>query len=303
MNNPDSRNAGPIIIAGATSTHGWALARAQGVTRRIPVCNTHAAGAFCRDWARVDAEDTAGWTELMEREQPSALIYCAGVCHVEQCEKHPAWARRINVDAVSRLLERVPACVRLVYLSSDHVFAGRERPYRESDTPDPVSRYGRLRVETEQRVLAARPDALIIRPGLCVGPSPSGRKGHWDSLAHRLSRGRPVTVIAGEYRTAVWSDDAAQRIVKWTESGRSGIRHLTATRPTERPELAAAICAARQLPARYMIQDRTECDQPHLGKVELASAYDDAPLTAVPDRLARVTPRQGAPRYACSTIR
>lgn len=235
----------------------------------------------------MDAEDTDGWLRLIDREQPTGLIYCAGVCDVEQCEDHPAWARRINVDAVIRLVRRLPASVHLAYISSDHVFAGRDRPYYETDAPDPLSHYGRLRVEAEQRILALRPDALLVRPGLCVGPSPSGRKGHWDSLAYRLPRRRPVTIIAGEHRSAVWADDAAQRILDWTDRRQSGIRHLTAQRPTTRPELARAICRARGLPPDFVVRDRATLEKPHLGKVELASVHGEPPLAALPDRLAR----------------
>lgn len=281
----DGNKSGRIIIAGATSTHGWALSRVPHDLARVPVCNTHARGAFCRNWLRVDAEDTEGWARLLDQTGPCALIYCAGVCHVEQCERHPAWARRINVDAVMRLLDRLSASVRLVYVSSDHVFAGRDHPYDETDAPDPISAYGRLRVEVEQRILDRRPDTLIVRPGLCVGPSPSGRKGHWDSLAHRLRRQRPVTIVKGEYRTAVWAEDAAQRMLNWTQSRWSGIRHLTATRPTERPELAASICTTRGLPPDYRVLHRRDLDRPHLGRVELASRHAEEPLAAVPDRL------------------
>ncbi len=286
MTRPPKRTSDSVVIAGATSTHGWALFRTVHRLPRIPACNIHARGEFCRTWQRTDAEDTEGWLRWIDREQPTGLIYCAGVCDVEQCEAHPAWARRINVDAVIELVRRLPTTVHLVYVSSDHVFAGRDRPYLETDQPDPISHYGRLRVEVEQRILDRRPDALIVRPGLCVGPSPSGRKGHWDSLAYRLRRRRPVTIIAGEYRSAVWADDAAQRILDWTDARRSGIRHLTAERPTARPELADAICRARGLPSDYVVRDRATLNRPHLGKVELASVHDEPPLQALPDRLA-----------------
>ncbi len=269
---------GPALIAGATSTLGWALYRINHFRDRIPVCNTHTDGAFCRKWSRVNTEDTDEWLRLISRTRPAYLIYCAGVCNVKQCERYPAWARRINVDAVAGLAEKCPPSVRLVYVSSDHVFGGRAEPYTESDVPDPVSLYGRLRVEAERLIRELRPDALIIRHGPCIGPSPSGRKGHWDSLAYRLSRGRPVTVIEGEQRSAVWADDAAGRVLEWAESGHSGVRHITAGQSLSRPALAAAICRARGLPRHFVIRNRRTLDEPHLGKVELATEFNDTPL-------------------------
>lgn len=285
------KQTSPILVAGATSIHGWALTRIAHSRPRIPVCNQHVRGSFCRDWIRVNAEDTDGWLHALKETGADTLIYCAGVCHVEQCEKNPAWARRLNVTALEHLLERVPRDIRLVYISSDHVFAGRSTAYTEEDLPEPISLYGRLRAEAEGLILKHRPDALSIRPGLCIGPSAGGRTGHWDSLKYRVQKKLPVTIIEEEFRTAVWADDAAARILAWCDSGDTGIRHITATRPTERPELAAAICRARGLPERLTLRHRTDLASQHLGRVELGSMHNTPPLADLPQRLETLYPR------------
>ena len=170
-----------IIIAGATSILGAALARRSDSRTWVPVCNTHTQAELCRDWRRINAEGTDGWQRLIDDLQPTAWIHTAGVCNVAQCEANPKWARAINVQALKNLLSVLPSSVRFVCLSTDHVFRGREKPYLETDAPDPVSTYGRLRAEAERYVLQERSNALVIRPGLCLGPSVDGLRGHWDN--------------------------------------------------------------------------------------------------------------------------
>ena len=60
-----------------------------------------------------------------------------------------------------------------MHLSTDLVFAGRAMPYRESDAPNAVLEYGQWKAEAEQRVIAAHPDALMVRTSLLYGTSKS----------------------------------------------------------------------------------------------------------------------------------
>lgn len=77
----------------------------------------------------------------------------------------------------------LPENIRLVYVSSDHVFGGDDA-YDEASRPCPISLYGRTRVDAEALVLG-RPLSLVIRPGLAIGPSPNGRTGQLDWLHYR----------------------------------------------------------------------------------------------------------------------
>jgi dTDP-4-dehydrorhamnose reductase len=277
------------VIAGATSTLGVALVGSSLGCDAVPVCNTHSQSKACRDWLRINVEDTEGWKRLVDDFQPAAWIHAAGVCNVAQCEANPAWARSINVQAVEDLLSFLPASVRLVYLSSDHVFRGREKPYIETDVPDPVSTYGRLRAEAEQSVLHTRPDALVVRPGLCLGPSLDGLRGHWDNLPRRLRSGLPVTVIDGEVRSALWAPDAAERIVNLMKTDLRGLWHLTAEACVGRVELARALCRAHSLPEEFVVQSVEALDKPHLRRVELRTRHDHSlalPLPGILERLA-----------------
>jgi dTDP-4-dehydrorhamnose reductase len=254
----------PILLFGATSILGYSLAR------QFP--------------ERVEPYGTPRDAELtfLERRQPDILIYGHAVCDVPKCEGSPEWAYQINVGHVRCVLAALPAHTRMVYISSDHVFGG-DGIYDEESEPCPISVYGRTRVEAERLVLQ-RSGSLVIRVGLPIGPSRGGRTGHWDWLRYRSDRNFPITIVSDEYRSAVWADHLACRVLQLAESSAVGIRHVAATRVTSRIELANHLLSLLDKPAGYLTETRRQRTTPHLGHVELATVYNDAlsrPLMSV----------------------
>lgn len=220
----------------------------------------------------------------MEKYTPKNLLYCHAVCDVPKCEADPDWAYEINVGHLKRLLVALPEEVRLVYVSSDHVFGGDGR-YHEDSSPCPISKYGNMRVEAEQMVLT-RKGALVIRPGLAIGSSPNGKTGHLDWLRYRTESNLPITIIEDEYRSVVWVEDLAERIMHLVQSSVQGIRHIPATRSVSRVELANHLFSRMALPAKFSTERRNQRPTPHLGQVELATIFHDdlsCPLISVLD--------------------
>jgi len=274
---------GPIWLFGASSIIGYALAR-QGGERVVPMANPFTRAEPCRAWPRIDLADPLALRAMLaERQAPALVVYAHAVCTVSKCEAEPAWARRVNVAPVDQLTSALPAWTRFVYVSSDHVF-GEDGVYRERDEPCPISVYGQTRIEAEQHAMR-RPGSLVVRPGLAIGPSVDGRTGHRDWLAYRYRQGLPISIIQDEARSAVSVDELAARVWALSLSDRTGLYHLPATRPVDRPELARRLMAHQGLPPRFRIETRAQQPHPHLGRVTLASIHDD-PLAA---RLPAVT--------------
>lgn len=270
------------VVFGASSIVGWSF-----------VCQRPAFTAFCNrhtrlppglDWRRINLQEADAVQRLLREEPPELVIHCAGVCDVAKCEESPDFAHLVNVRSMEILLEHLPAATRVVYLSSDHVFSGEGGPYVESTPPDPISVYGRTRARAEAILLSQRPDALVIRAGLWIGPSYNGRLGHLDWLRSRHQRGLPMTVIADEVRSAVWAEDAVARVLALEAAGISGIRHVTAARAVSRPTLAHYLNRRFAIGAHFTVRTRNELTRPHLGRLELQSELDDplaAPLPSV----------------------
>lgn len=271
-----------IHLFGASSILGWSFARQlPGLT---VFCNRHTRIPPGARWNRLDLQDEDAVRALFRSERPDLVLHCAGICDVDKCEASPEFAHLVNVRGMESLLDHLPASTRVVYVSSDHVFSGDTGPYTESSRPDPISVHGRTRVQAEELLLSRRPDALVIRAGLWIGPSHNGRTGHLDWLRHRQARGLPMTVVRDEYRSAVWAEDAVRRVLALADAGISGIRHVVASRIVSRPELARYLDQRFAIGARLTLRWRRELGRPHIGRMDLRTEHDDAlaaPLSPV----------------------
>jgi dTDP-4-dehydrorhamnose reductase len=290
---------GPVFLFGASSMLGWSIFRARGTVPVTAFVNGNTRSLPPDVERGIHLDDQLAVYELFQAEQPALIITCAGVCDVEKCEQSPDFAWSVNVDGTQILIDQAPPSARIVYCSSDHVFSGDGGPYHEHSPVDPISFYGRTRAAAEQIVLG-RPNTLVVRSGLWIGPSCTGRNGHLDWLHYRHRRQLPMTVVADEWRSVMWAEEAARRVWQLAQSAICGIRHITATRVVSRSEIAAYLNERFTIGASWQIQQRADRAAPHLGRVELATLYTDelaAPLpSVVPDRSSTSTTFMSHPR-------
>lgn len=276
-----ARPASKMILLGATSMLGYNLAKSfpDTVTPYIPWPSR---AQTVKGWPVMEMDNPVWIDALLSNHPQQTILYCHAVCDISKCEADPAWAHEVNVAQVRRLIEALPASTRLVYVSSDHVFGGNEM-YSEESPPCPISVYGRTRVAAEQLVLA-RPHALVVRAGLAIGDSPDGKTGHRDWLQYRSRQHLPITIIEDEYRSTVWANDLAERLIHLARSQVTGIRHIPATRVISRVSLANYLLDTLGIQPAYSVKRRNQKQVPHLGHVGLSSVYDDVwaePLASV----------------------
>ena len=89
---------------------------------------------------------------------PGLVLHAAAWTDVDGAEADPQGAAAVNVGGVHHVAE---LGVPLVYYSTDYVFDGRKNePYVESDSPNPLSAYGRTKLYGEG---AAGEQAWIVR--------------------------------------------------------------------------------------------------------------------------------------------
>ena len=97
---------------------------------------------------------------------PDVIIHAAALSDTGYCAEHPQQAYRANVQLPEWLAEAARKTgAKLVAFSSDQVYAGVQQPGPLPETAElcPANVYGRYKLEAEQRVLDACPEAVLLR--------------------------------------------------------------------------------------------------------------------------------------------
>lgn len=143
-----------ILVTGGSGQLAQALAEAAG-TRPLRVVGRPA----------CDFDRIAALPGLLAEARPTLVVNAAAYTAVDRAESDAAAAWRANRDGPAVLAAWCGAAgIPLIHVSTDFVFDGTKgAPYTEADTPNPTSVYGASKLAGEQAVLAACPQAIVLR--------------------------------------------------------------------------------------------------------------------------------------------
>ena len=143
------------------------------------------------------------------------VVNCAAWTDVDGAEEHEDEALRVNRDGARNVAEAAGA---VVYVSSDYVFDGTKRePYLESDPVNPLSAYGRTKLEGERATAAANPRHFIARSSWLFGP---GGKNFVETM---LGLGPEVRVVDDQVGSPTFTGHLAEALVG--ARPQRGLRH------------------------------------------------------------------------------
>jgi dTDP-4-dehydrorhamnose reductase len=176
--------------------------------------------------ADLDICDGRRVEEVFRQEAPWAVINAAAWTDVDGCEKDIEKSYAINAIAAGHVA-RQGSCrgARVVHVSTDYVFDGfKESAYTEDDDPNPLSIYGRSKLEGERLVRQAAPDALIVRSSWLFG---EGRANFVLRLFESVMVKTEIPIVADSYGCPTYTVDLADAIGLLLERDAKGLFHVT----------------------------------------------------------------------------
>ncbi len=205
--------------------------------REVDITDSHAVQKFLHThWSRVRP---LRW-----------LVNCAAYTAVDQAEDEPDRAARLNALGPKNLAAAAAEYgAALIHVSTDYVFDGeKEEGYRESDTPHPISIYGRTKWAGEAAVQRAGIPYYIVRTAWLFGE----RGPNFPATMLRLfEAGQDVRVVEDQWGCPTYAGDLAEalhRIIQIEGRAAPGIYHFTNSGITNWYQFAREIYAqARQL--------------------------------------------------------
>jgi len=167
--------------------------------------------------------------DSLQQISPDIILNCAGISDVDRCEVDSLVIRKVNVDGPRNLAQGSARFKsRLVQISSDYVFNGRRvvpQPYFEDDQVDPISTYGKSKMESEVAVRENSPDYIILRTSWLYGLNGDDFIDY--IITRAMKKEEALKVVDNQFISPTWTYTLALQIKELLQSNAKGIFHAT----------------------------------------------------------------------------
>ena len=162
----------------------------------------------------------------LEAVGPSVVIHTAGLTSVEKCENNPELAFHVNVELscmVANVTKRLG--IRLVHISTDHLFGGKDSMLSELEPTQAINVYGITKALAESKIEVINPDALIIRTNFYAWGT-SYRKSFSDYIIESLRNKELLSLFDDVYYTPIIAENLINTVHELLERNEKGIFNI-----------------------------------------------------------------------------
>lgn len=230
-----------ILLLGKNGQLGWELQRSLAPLGELIALDRHSTD-LCGDLAKLQ-----GLAATVQRVRPDVIVNAAAYTAVDKAESEPELARLINALAPGVLAQEAHKLgAWLLHYSTDYVFDGSgSQPWREADTPAPLSVYGQTKLDGEQLIAAHCSRHLVFRTSWVY----AARGGNFAKTMLRLAQERErLTVIDDQFGAPTGAEllaDVSAHAIRHVlqQPQHAGIYHLAAAGETTWHEYAKHVLA------------------------------------------------------------
>ncbi|MEN9303168.1 MAG: hypothetical protein RL264_1597 [Bacteroidota bacterium] len=259
-----------ILITGSNGLLGQKIVR-QALKRNLDFLATSKGENRNPDcpsnkYREMDICSVADIEAVFNDYQPTHVIHTAALTNVDACELNPELCREINFLASEKLYD---ACKKIgahyQLLSTDFVFDGTQGNYKETDIPNPLSKYAESKVDAENTILKGDfNNWSIVRTIIVYGLGHNLSKSNIVSWAKdALSKGQEMKIIDDQFRAPTWADDLAWACLRICELDKKGIYHISGPETMSIFELVSRVADYFGISKATLVRtDSTTLNQP-----------------------------------------
>lgn len=185
---------------------------------------------------QVDITNSENCAKISEI-KPDWIINTAAITDVDYCEKYKEKAYLVNVLGTRNIVQITKKLnCKLIHISTDGIFSGRDENYKEDDLPDPVNYYGKTKLESENEVKTLD-DYLILRTSVLYGHIPknliASRSNYLKPLnfglwvLSQLNQNKAIRIVNDQISNPTLADNLARIILDCMQLNLSGTFHST----------------------------------------------------------------------------
>lgn len=236
-----------VLITGSNGLLGQKLAAllSRGTDYELLLTSKHETSFVDEagvSYVQLDISNRNDVRRIVDDFQPDIIVNTAAITNVDLCETERQLAWRVNVTGTENLTIAAKLVgAKIIHLSTDYIFDGKNGPYDEEARPNPVSYYGRTKLASENIVRTSGMPFAIVRTMVLYGVAHNVKPNFALWLIHELERKRPIRVVDDQYGNPTLVDDVAYGILKIIAFNREGVFHLAGSEWLNRFQFAVKL--------------------------------------------------------------
>jgi len=158
---------------------------------------------------------------------PDYIINASAFTNVDLSETEREIAWKVNVKGIEYLSEAARILdTRIIHISTDYIFDGKNGPYSEDEKPNPLGYYARTKLAAENALKISGVMNTILRTNVLYGFFSNGKLDFVQWLINSLRTGEEVKIVTDQINNPTYVDDLVQGINKVIEYNKTGIFNI-----------------------------------------------------------------------------
>jgi dTDP-4-dehydrorhamnose reductase len=172
--------------------------------------------------------------------KPDVIFNAAGLSDVDACESDRWQAYLVNRDGTKHLSQAASDVGALLVIpSSDLIFDGaKTTPYREEDSPNPLSIFGDTKLGAELAAMSQAPRHLIVRTSWMFGP---GGRSYLTELLEKRETDEVVFGFDDQRCQPTYQVDFVDAVVELVKQNQTGVWHVASSGEASHYEFAKVV--------------------------------------------------------------
>lgn len=152
------------------------------------------------------------------------MLHLAAYTNVDLAENQPDIAWKVNVEGTRHIFESIKQLKKkIVFISTDFVFDGENPPFFEDSPPNPLSVYGKTKLEAEKII---GNEGMIVRISYPYRAQFQAKMDLVRSIFQTLQKKGPIQAVTDQIITPTFIDDIAYSLRHLLHNFDHGIFHV-----------------------------------------------------------------------------
>ena len=237
-----------ILITGGSSLLGlnWAFARAKTDTLIVGINKRNIKVDFA-EYIKLKLANPEKLCRQLESLKPNLIVNTIAITDIKYCEENFKEALLVNCQYAENIAIAAKSLdVKLVHISTDHLFDGIKPKVSEKEPCSPLNKYGETKFLAESRVLDKNPKALIVRTNFfCWGPR--YRSSFSDWIISMLNRKERFTLYDDVFFSPLYAGEVIEACHALVTKDKTGIYNVSSSSRISKYDFGLKICEIMDL--------------------------------------------------------